>query len=94
MCEWALALGLCLRTTQEHFGARDGRPRDSAGVLIPTTASAAVVPPAAEVVDLSAAMRASVEGLEGVGPMSSSLASPPAAATQSPRGVRREQTHA
>ena len=51
MCEWALALGLSLRTTQEHFGARDGRPRDAAPVSPP--------PPAAEVVDLSAAVKAS-----------------------------------
>jgi type IV pilus assembly protein PilM len=51
MCEWALALGLSLRTTQEHFGPRDGRPRDAAPVSPP--------PPAAEVVDLSAAVKAS-----------------------------------
>ena len=51
MCEWALALGLSLRTTQEHFGPRDGRPRDAASVSPP--------PPAAEVVDLSAAVKAS-----------------------------------
>src|SRR5205814_9348114 len=42
MCEWALALGLSLRKTQEHFGARDGRPRDAAPVGPPA--------PAAEVV--------------------------------------------
>jgi type IV pilus assembly protein PilM len=50
MCEWALALGLGLKTTDRHFGARDGKPRDPASVGQPQ-------PGAAEVVDLSKAVR-------------------------------------
>jgi len=62
MCEWALALGLCLRTTQTHFGPRDGRPRDPAslGGATGTTAGGA------EVVDLSAAVRATAESSEAL----------------------------
>ena len=53
-CEWALALGLSLRTAREHYGPRDGKPRDPASYAVP-----AVIPtaPAAEVVDLTAALR-------------------------------------
>src|SRR5204863_8684176 len=51
MCEWALALGLSLRTTQDHFGPRDGRPRESAA-FSPAASTAA------EVVDISAAVKA------------------------------------
>ena len=49
MCEWALALGLGLKTTDKHFGARDGKPRD--------LNTAPQAPGAAEVVDLSRALR-------------------------------------
>jgi len=55
MCEWALALGLSLRMTTEHFGARDGKPRDLSGVPAPEAAAPA---PTAEVVDLTAAVHA------------------------------------
>jgi len=79
MCEWALALGLCLRTTQTHFGPRDGRPRDPAslGQLGGTTTAGA------EVVDLSAAVRATAETAEA-----------PSGPTISTRPGRKEQTHA
>jgi type IV pilus assembly protein PilM len=57
LCEWALALGLCLRTTREHFGPRDGKPREAA-VFLPAAASAPATPaPTAEVVDLATALR-------------------------------------
>jgi type IV pilus assembly protein PilM len=60
MCEWALALGLGLRTTQNHFGPRDGKPRatvgaDPAAVPVEGSGSGAVV------VDLTAAMRATAD---------------------------------
>jgi type IV pilus assembly protein PilM len=51
MCEWALALGLALKTTDKRFGARDGKPRD------PTAQGAPTPPATAEVVDLSRAVR-------------------------------------
>jgi len=89
MCEWALALGLCLRTTQQRFGARDGRPRDQSAPPAPEEA----VPSAAEVVDLTAAVRASADTREVVEPIASAGA---ATAVVSPRtaphrgGARRE----
>ena len=64
MCEWALALGLSLRTTKDHYGARDGKPRDAAAVIVQTpsgtiTPAAAAAQPAstAVVVDLATALR-------------------------------------
>jgi type IV pilus assembly protein PilM len=84
MCEWALALGLSLRMTQTHFGARDGKPRDPASL-------GAVAGPVqgtsrgAEVLDLSAAVRAAGDTTD----------STPAGATSGPaRPARKEHTHA
>ncbi|HEY7115411.1 MAG TPA: pilus assembly protein PilM [Tepidisphaeraceae bacterium] len=66
MCEWALALGLCLRTTRDHFGARDGKPRDPASLpemtttpasAIASTAAAPAPAPAQEVADLMTTLR-------------------------------------
>ena len=80
MCEWALALGLCLRTTPTHFGPRDGRPRDPASLgQAPGTSTGS----GAEVVDLSAAVRAAAETID----TSTSTAT-------LPRAPRKEQTHA
>jgi type IV pilus assembly protein PilM len=59
MCEWALALGLSLKTTDKHFGARDGKPRDAAA---PEPSQ-----PAAEVVDFGKALR-DVEAAAVAGP--------------------------
>jgi type IV pilus assembly protein PilM len=53
MCEWALALGLGLKTTDKRFGARDGKPRDSAAPDTQQTASGA----ATEVIDFNKALR-------------------------------------
>jgi type IV pilus assembly protein PilM len=90
MCEWALALGLSLRTTQQHFGARDGRPRDASA---PPEPEAAAAPSAAEVVDLTAAVRASADTREVLEPVSGGAAATavigPRTASQRP-GIRRE----
>jgi type IV pilus assembly protein PilM len=60
MCEWALALGLSLRMTHEHFGPRDGRPRDLSAPATAAPGEAAPAPTSAvEVVDLPTMMRAS-----------------------------------
>lgn len=56
LCEWSLALGLSLRTTTQHYGPRDGKPRDLAGFK-----DESVTPGGAEVVDLSTAVRATAE---------------------------------
>jgi type IV pilus assembly protein PilM len=77
MCEWALALGLCLRTTQTHFGPRDGRPRDPASLGGGTGTTAG----GAEVVDLSAAVRATAESSEAL-------------SAASARTARKEPAHA
>ncbi|HYE21186.1 MAG TPA: pilus assembly protein PilM [Tepidisphaeraceae bacterium] len=57
MCEWALALGLALRTTTSRFGPRDGKPRDpnrpDDDALNPPAPAAST----AEVVDLGQAVR-------------------------------------
>jgi hypothetical protein len=91
MCEWALALGLSLRTTQQHYGARDGRPRDG-------SSPAPEPPSAAEVVDLTAAVRASADANDpaesSTGAVAVLTAPPPAAKAAAPRGGRREQSHA
>ena len=50
-CANGAVLGLCLRTTQTHFGPRDGRPRDPASLGGGTGTTAG----GAEVVDRSAA---------------------------------------
>lgn len=67
MCEWALALGLSLRTTKDHYGPRDGKPRDSAAIIVQTpsgtvnatsiTKAAPEPIPSAVVVDLATALR-------------------------------------
>ena len=69
MCEWALALGLSLRTTRDYYGARDGKPRDpfapatdsvvDPAAVAATAAAATATPTAAtaEVVDLTTALR-------------------------------------
>jgi type IV pilus assembly protein PilM len=60
MCEWALALGLSLRTTRDYYGPRDGRPRDHAAFAPPgggAEESAGAAPRTAEVVDLATAVR-------------------------------------
>src|SRR5258706_14297299 len=91
MCEWALALGWSLRTTQQYSGAGDGRPRDG-------SSPAPEPPSAAEIVDLSAAVRASADAndpAEAAAGAVAILAAPPAAAkTAAPCGGRREQSHA
>jgi type IV pilus assembly protein PilM len=79
MCDWALALGLCLRTTQTHFGPRDGRPRDPASL----GEGSGTTPSGAEVVDLSAAVRATAES-----------ADPLNAASAASRSPRKEIVHA
>lgn len=79
MSEWALALGLGLRMTQAHFGPRDGRPRDPASLGQNSGAANG----AAEVVDLSAAVRATAETAET-----------PGTASISTRAARKEQAHA
>jgi hypothetical protein len=90
MCEWALALGLSLRTTQQRFGARDGRPRDASAPPVPETPASG----AAEVVDLTAAVRASGETREVLEPAASATAfAGPRAGTQRPT-ARREPYHA
>jgi type IV pilus assembly protein PilM len=83
MSEWALALGLSLRTTQAHFGPRDGKPRD------PNAPDPDPIAPVstAEVVDLSAAVRATAEPQAGV---TRSSAAPIAGRPE----IRREQAHA
>jgi hypothetical protein len=79
MSEWALALGLSLRTTQAYFGARDGRPRDPASLGQSSGTSSS----AAEVVDLSAAVRATAETVDT-----------PGAPLANARLARKEQAHA
>jgi type IV pilus assembly protein PilM len=86
MCEWALALGLSLRTTQQHFGARDGRPRD---LSAPATSEEAATPSSAEVVDLTAAVRESANTREVLEPVAAGAAPSPRTAPQRP-GARRE----
>jgi hypothetical protein len=94
MCEWALALGLSLRTTQNHFGPRDGRPRDPSSPIPESTSLAA------EVVDLTAAVRASADVRDpadaatsgGVGV--ATIVAPAPAKAQPARVGRREQNHA
>jgi type IV pilus assembly protein PilM len=62
MCEWALALGLSLRMTNDHFGPRDGRPRDITAPVLPNATTETPAPTStAEVVDLSSAVRASAD---------------------------------
>ncbi|MGH7215116.1 MAG: pilus assembly protein PilM [Tepidisphaeraceae bacterium] len=67
MGEWAVALGLALKMTRGHFGARDGKPRDP-NAPIPATPA-----PVAEVVDLNQLPEAPTPGaspapvLAGVG---------------------------
>jgi type IV pilus assembly protein PilM len=59
MTEWAVALGLALKTVEGTFGARDGRPRTS------TREEAAI---AAQLVDINNVLRnASSSGTESVG---------------------------
>src|SRR5258706_16408790 len=92
MCEWGLALGLGVRPTRQYFGARDGRPRDG-------SSPAPEPPSAAEIVDLSAAVRASADAndpAEAAAGAVAILTAPPAAAkAAAPRGGgRREQSHA
>jgi type IV pilus assembly protein PilM len=94
MCEWALALGLSLRTTQQHFGARDGRPRDG-------SSPAPEPPSAAEVVDLTAAVRASADANDpaessagAVAILTAPPAAPKAAAPRGGGGRREQQSHA
>jgi type IV pilus assembly protein PilM len=86
MCEWALALGLSLRTTQQHFGARDGRPRD---LSAPATSEETATPSSAEVVDLTAAVRESANTREVLEPVAAGAAPSPRTAPQRP-GARRE----
>jgi type IV pilus assembly protein PilM len=94
MCEWALALGLSLRTTQNHFGPRDGRPRDPSSPILEGT------PSTAEVVDLSAAVRASADVRDPADAVASSGGAAvativaPARAQQPAKFGRREQNHA
>jgi hypothetical protein len=94
MCEWALALGLSLRTTQNHFGPRDGRPRDPSSPILEGT------PSTAEVVDLSAAVRASADVRDPADAVASSGGAAvttivaPAKAQQPAKFGRREQNHA
>jgi type IV pilus assembly protein PilM len=70
MCEWALALGLALRMTNDYYGPRDGKPRDpfapaADAVVDPAAIAAAATsapvsitrPAGAEVVDLTTALR-------------------------------------
>jgi type IV pilus assembly protein PilM len=84
MCEWALALGLGLKTTDKYFGARDGKPRDPTA---PPQQSQAAGP--AEVVDLSKAVR------EADASLIAAIASPPPATGQQPgRPPRSEHSHA
>jgi type IV pilus assembly protein PilM len=85
MCEWALALGLSLRMTKDHFGPRDGRPRGPLEAPVPGAAPAAAATATAEVVDLSTAVKATAE------PATAQPAAPVQAAGRSPR---REQAHA
>jgi type IV pilus assembly protein PilM len=88
MSEWALALGLSLRMTQQRFGARDGRSRDAS----PPPAEANT-PSAAEIVDLTAAVRATADQREVIDPSGAATATAvaPRAAV---RTGRREQDHA
>jgi type IV pilus assembly protein PilM len=90
MCEWALAMGLSLRTTQQHFGARDGRSRDMSAPVAPEETA---TPSTAEVVDLTAAVRASADARESIDPATTATAvlTP---RTASPRNPRRESHHA
>jgi type IV pilus assembly protein PilM len=83
MCEWAIALGLGMKTTTKRFGARDGRPRDPAslGQELPGTT---LTPTGAEVVDLSKAIAAAENPR---GPVT-------AAAQGTPRSGRLENSHA
>jgi len=67
MCEWALALGLSLKTTDKRFGARDGKPRDPNAPDPQQPASPGVA--AAEVIDFNKALRdAETAPLTGTAP--------------------------
>ncbi len=58
MCEWALALGLALKTTTSHYGPRDGKARDPAGFdKDPLNLNPGVTSSGAEVVDMTKAIR-------------------------------------
>jgi type IV pilus assembly protein PilM len=87
MCEWALALGLGLKTTDKYFGARDGKPRDPNAPAPPQPQPAAAAP-AAEVVDLSKAVREADVGLIGA------FAAPAPAGQPASRPGRSEHSHA
>jgi type IV pilus assembly protein PilM len=95
MCEWALALGLSLRMTQDHFGPRDGRPRDPAsfpGPAAPQPGSAA------EVVDLTTAVRAHAdagpETATATATTTATAVAAPPATTSAGRPPRKEQARA
>jgi type IV pilus assembly protein PilM len=88
MCEWALALGLSLRQTKDHYGPRDGRPRGPLEAPVPGVAPAATAP-GAEVVDLSTAVKATAEPAATATAAATTTATAPAG-----RPPRREQAHA
>jgi type IV pilus assembly protein PilM len=93
MCEWALALGLSLRTTQQHFGPRDGKPRDP-NAPVDELEPLSELPTGAEVVDLSAAVQAVGEAAAaaaatGTAPASTSPADIVAAAAAATAGAQR-----
>jgi type IV pilus assembly protein PilM len=94
MCEWALALGLSLRMTKDHFGPRDGRPRGPMEAPLP-----GATPASAEVVDLSTAVKAGAEPAPTAQSPATASATAAAAAAAAPapapaRAPRREQAHA
>src|SRR5439155_14233980 len=75
MSEWAVALGLGLKLTTGHYGARDGRPRDP-------NAPRNDIP--AQVVDLNQAVQTAGAG------QAASAAAIPAAAAEAAKPVERE----
>jgi len=102
MCEWALALGLGLKTTTSRFGPRDGKPRDPNRMDDNLNDPTLPLPSGtAEVVDLTKAVRDSVNM-----PAETSASQHPAYAERSApvldragapsasRPSRQEQTHA
>lgn len=86
MCEWALALGLSLRMTQDHFGPRDGRPRDLSAPAPGTDPAEGAAPVStAQVIELPTSLRSTPDTTHA--PTSVAAPAPAAAPVAEPAGA-------
>lgn len=98
LCEWALALGLSLRKTDQHFGPRDGKPRDPAETLlndVPAAVTAGAAAPAGTPA-ATAAVSSTPSGAEVVDLARAvrAVGSEATPTVASPTAGRMEQSHA